>query len=113
MLRTRLWMGSVLILLTVGVLLVDGNLAAWGYPFLFGLILILALLACHELLSLLGPARRPWPGLCYPAVVLLIVLNWLPHLCPWAETIAPDPLHWLLGAYIGIVLVAFVAAMAN
>ena len=43
MLRTRLWMGAILILLTIGVLLVDAHLAPW-YPFLFLLVLGLSLI---------------------------------------------------------------------
>ena len=112
MLRTRLWMGAVLILLTVGVLLVDGRLAPW-YPFLFALLLILDLLACHELLGLMGPQRRPWPWLCYLAITLLIVVNWPVHLWPWAREVSTDPLRWVLGTYAGVVLAAFVLALAT
>src|SRR5215472_14936850 len=109
MLRTRLWMGAVLILLTVGVLLVDGRLAPW-YPFLFALLLTLDLLACHELLGLMGPSRRPWPWLCYLAVALLVIVNWPVHLWPWARDISPDPLRWVLGTYAAVVLAAFILA---
>src|SRR4051794_35729122 len=112
MLRTRLWMGSLLIALTVGVLLLDGRLAPW-YPFLFSLILVLSLLGCRELLALLGPARRPWPVLCYVAVSLLVVVNWLSHLCPFAHSISADPFRWVLGVYVGVVLVGFLTAMAS
>src|SRR6266704_2329742 len=70
MLRTRLWMGTVLILLVLGVLLLDGRFAPY-FPFLLVLLLALALIACRELLALLGP-RRPWPWLCYLAVVVAL-----------------------------------------
>ncbi len=112
MLRTRLWMGALLILLTVGVLVLDGLLAPW-YPFLFLLLLGLALLACRELLTLLPADRRPWPWLCYPAVAALIVANWLPHLCPWAASLAPHALVWVLGTYVAVVLAAFLAGLAT
>ena len=112
MLRTRLWMGAVLITLTVGVLLVDGRLAPW-YPFLFALLMVLDLLACRELLGLLGPARRPWPWLCYPAVAALVAANWPAHLWPWAREISPDALRWVLGTYAAVVLAAFLAALAT
>jgi phosphatidate cytidylyltransferase len=112
MLRTRLWMGAVLILLTVGVLLVDGKLAPW-YPFLFALLLVLDLLACHELLGLMGPNRRPWPWLCYLSVALLIVANWPVHLWPWASDVSADPLRWVLGTYAAVVLAAFILALAT
>src|SRR5205085_5305512 len=110
MLRTRLWMGSLLIALTVGVLLLDGYLAPW-YPFLFCLILVLTLLGCRELLALLGP-RRPWPVLCYVSVSLLVVVNWLPHL-PYTRSVGVDSLHWVLGVYVAILLVGFLTAMAS
>ena len=42
MLRTRLWMGTLLVGLTLGVLLVDNGLAPW-FPFLFVLVLVLTL----------------------------------------------------------------------
>ena len=58
MLRTRLWMGAVLIALVVSVLGVDPS--PW-FPFLFLLLLVLSLAGCHELLQLLAPSR-PLPG---------------------------------------------------
>jgi phosphatidate cytidylyltransferase len=112
MLRTRLWMGSLLILLTIGVLLLDSNLAPW-YPFLFALILVLSLLSCHELLTLLSPARRPWPILCYASIAAIILVNWMSHLCPLAKSFSPDPFRWIFRVYVGIVLVGFLAAMAS
>src|SRR5438067_7883045 len=98
MLRTRLWMGAVLIALTVGVLIFDRRFAPW-YPFLFLLLLSLELLACHELLALLGSEQRPWPWLCYTAVAVLVVVNWPVHLWPWARDISPHALAWVLGTY--------------
>ena len=112
MLRTRLWMGSLLIALTVGVLLLDGQFGQW-YPFLFVLVMTLALAGCAELLVLLGPSRRPWPVLCYTSVALLIAVNWLPHLCPIARSISADPMRWILGTYVAIILVGFLAAMRS
>src|SRR5262249_53426303 len=109
MLRTRLWMGAVLIALTVGVLVLDGRLAPW-YPFLFLLLLILALLGCHEFLKLLGPVRRPWPWLCYTAIAALIVVDWPAHLWP---CLGPSALHWVLGTYAAVVLAALVTGLAT
>ncbi len=112
MLRTRLWMGTLLILLTLGVLLLDGNLHPW-YPFLFALVLTLSVLSTVELLSLLGP-RRPWPILTLAAVVALIVVSWLPRLLEGTDCpLSPDPLHWVLGTYVAVVLAGFLAAMAS
>ena len=55
MLRTRLWMGGLLIVLAVLVLVVDQRLAPW-FPFLFVLVLGLASLATFELCQLLRTA---------------------------------------------------------
>jgi len=112
MLRHRLWMGAVLIGLVVGVLLVDAQLAP-VFPFLFALVLILALLGCYELLALLGPGRRPWPWLSYLAVLLLICANWPAQLWPWARELAPDPFTWVLVVFTLVLLAGFLAAMRS
>src|SRR5712691_2617933 len=113
MLRTRLWMGAVLIALTVGVLVLDRCFAPW-YPFLFLLLLILGLLGCHELLALFGPARRPWPGLCYAAVSVLVLVNWPAHLeGSWARDVSPHALLWVLGTFAAVFLAALVAGLAT
>ena len=52
MLRTRLWMGTILIALTVGALLVDQHWRAVS-PCLLALVLLLANVSCYELLQLL------------------------------------------------------------
>jgi phosphatidate cytidylyltransferase len=108
MLRTRLWVGAVLIALTAGVLVVDQWLAPW-YPFLFVTLLGLALLGCQELVQLLGGSWHLPSWLCYGSVTALIVANWLPHLLP---TAGPDPWFWVAGTFAGVVLAAFVAEMA-
>jgi len=107
MLRTRLWMGAILIALAVGVLVVDQRLAPW-YPFLLLLILGLGLAACHELLQLLGPARNLPGGLCYLAVGTLAATNWLPHLLGAASA-------WpaLAALFAGVVIAAFLVEMAR
>src|SRR4051794_34339175 len=51
MLQTRLWMGTVLVLVTAGMLVFDQRLAPW-FPFLLVFVLGLSLAACHELVSL-------------------------------------------------------------
>jgi phosphatidate cytidylyltransferase len=114
MLRTRLWMGAILIGLTVGVLVLDQWLAPW-YPFLFVLVLLLALLGCRELLELLPPSRRPWAGLCYPAVTALVAANWLAWIVP---PLVPglvadrDPWVWIAGVFAVVVLAGFATEMA-
>jgi len=105
-------MGAVLIALTVGVLVLDDRLAPW-YPFLLLLLLTLDLLACHELLALFGPVRRPWPWLCYLAIAALVLVNWPVHLWSWARAVAPDALHWVLGTYAAVILAAFLTGLAT
>jgi phosphatidate cytidylyltransferase len=115
MLRTRLWMGAVLVALVLGVLLLDNYLAPW-YPFLFGVVLLLGLAGCHELLQLLDAARRPAAWLCYAAVTALVLANWLPMTLAlvrpqWIS--APDPWYWIVGTFAGAIGAAFLVEMAT
>lgn len=105
MLRTRLWMGAILIALTVGALVLDQWLEPW-YPFLFVLVLLLTVVGCYELLQLLGSTRRPPAWRCYTAVIALVASNWL------SSVHAADPWVWIAGIFAAVVLGAFVAEMA-
>src|SRR6266446_9130388 len=109
MLRTRLWMGSVLIVLVVGVLAIDHQFAPW-YPVLFALVLVLSLAAAAELLQLLGPARRPAPWLCYVGLAALVAANWLAHV-PLAAGLGPDAWPWVAGVFAAFVLAVFLVEM--
>lgn len=109
MLRTRLLMGAVLIGLVIGVLVVDQYFAPW-YPFLFVLVLLASVLGCAELLALLGPERQPSPWFCYPAVIALVVANWPSHVL---KGLGSDPWDWILGAFVCVVLAAFLVEMAD
>src|SRR5712692_7006513 len=126
MLSTRLWVGTILIGLTVGVLVLDQQLAP-AYPFLFVLVLLLTLVGCHELLELLGTARRPSPWLCYTAVTALVAANWLPSVDPslvpggrsvmvlsldLGPMVDRDRWVWIAGGFAAVVLAAFVVEMA-
>lgn len=108
MLTTRLWMGSLLIVLAVGMLLADEHLPPW-YPFLFVFVVGLALAACRECVLLLGPARAPQVPLCYLGVLGLGLANWLVHL----PASRPEPWPWLLAILTGLVLVVFLYEMAQ
>jgi phosphatidate cytidylyltransferase len=114
MLRTRVLVGAILIILTVGVLVADTWLAPW-YPFLFVMTAALTLGACHELLSLLGPPERPHAWVCYAAVMVLVAVNWL---VPLASALAPggsqvgDPWYWISSVFAAVVLVVFLVEMA-
>src|SRR6202030_1390147 len=104
MLRTRLWMGTILVLLTAGVLVADRHLAPWD-PFFVVLVLALASVACFEMHGLLvGPLQPPlW--LCYTSVIALVAANWAPRL------FAPesDVWRWPLGTFAAVVIVSFLA----
>src|SRR5438270_1096002 len=106
MLRTRLWAGAVLIALAAGVLVLDERLAPW-YPFLFVLVVLVALAACYELLQLLAAHARPPAALCYAAVVALLACNWLPGLFP-GQSAWP----WVASVFATAVLAFFLAEMA-
>lgn len=106
MLRTRLWMGAILIALALGVLLLDQHFAPY-YPFLLVLVLGLALLACHELLQLLG--KRLPAGLCYVGVTAVILANWPAHLLGGQ----PMPWTWATLTFAGVVLAAFLVEMVS
>jgi phosphatidate cytidylyltransferase len=108
MLRTRLWMGAVLIALTVGMLVVDVYLAPW-YPFLFLFVVGLGLVGCRELSGLLAPERRPHVALCYLGIVALSLGNWAVHL------FMPGASVWgvLAGILTGFLLIVFLYEMAR
>jgi phosphatidate cytidylyltransferase len=107
MLRTRLWMGAVLIALACGVLAVDQFLGPW-YPFLFVFILALALASCCELVQLLESAARPPGWLCYASVALILAANWPAHLA-----VESSAWLWLAGTFAAVVLSSFLVEMAT
>jgi phosphatidate cytidylyltransferase len=100
-------MGTILILLTIGALLVDRHWSTVS-PFLLALTLSLAMASCWELLGLFGEELRPPSWLCYLSVVLVLVINWLPLLFPTQE-----PWRWLLSALAGTLLAALILEMAR
>ena len=106
MLTTRLWMGTVLIALAIGMLVFDQRLAPW-YPFLFVFQLGLTLAACWEIIALLGPNRRPQIVSCLVGVAAMVVANWAVQGGSRAEA-------WggLLGCFTALYLAVFVWEMA-
>ena len=108
MLTTRLWMGAILIGLTVGMLVGDQHTNGW-FPFLFLFQLGLTLAACFEFIQVLGPNRAPQRTVCYVGVVAFVFANWLIN-CP-----APHAHSWmmLIGIQAGFLLVAFLYEMAG
>jgi phosphatidate cytidylyltransferase len=108
MLTTRLWMGAILIALTVGMLLADPHLAP-VFPFLFLFQLSLTVAACFEFIQVLGPNRTPQRTVCYVGVVAFVLANWLMN-CP-----SPHAHSWtiLIGIQTGFLLLAFLYEMAG
>jgi len=103
-------MGTLLTLLTLGVLFVDDYTNQW-YPFLFLLLAVLGLVAAHELRTMLETKYRPTAWLCYGSVLLLVVANWPAHLWTWDHKFLVDPWHWILAALAVIVLGTLIEAM--
>ena len=111
MLRTRLLFGTLLVLVASGGLIADQGFAPY-YPFLFVLVMGLALAGGVELIRLLGTVRRPSPWLCYAGLVLVITANWPAHL-PATALPGVGPWVWIAGAFAVFVLLAFVVEMAT
>jgi phosphatidate cytidylyltransferase len=103
-------MGTLLILLTVGVLWFDRAFAPW-YPCLFLLVAFLSLLGCFEFLTLLG-SRRPRALVCYLGLLLILIANWPAHFPEVAGTLGGDPWTWVLAAFVAVVIAAFLVEMA-
>jgi phosphatidate cytidylyltransferase len=112
MLRTRLWMGAILVFVGLGLLVGDQRLAPYN-PFLFLVLMVALEASCLELVGLLGPARRLPAWFCCAAVALVIAANWPAPLLAHFTGVHTDPWHWVLGALTAIVLTAFVVEMAT
>jgi phosphatidate cytidylyltransferase len=111
-------MGAILVALTAGVLTIDSWLAPW-YPFLLILVLSLSLMACHEILQLLGSVSRPFASLCYTSVAAVLIANWLPHVRPnllpaLDDDIGTELNPWIcvLSVFAVVILAAFLVEMA-
>jgi phosphatidate cytidylyltransferase len=102
-------MGTVLIALVAGVLIIDQRWAPW-FPLLFVLVAGLAMASTFELLHLLVPPARPAAWLCYLGIAAVMAANWLPHLPGWPSDFAV----WQLIAWTFAVfaILAFLAEMA-
>lgn len=112
MLRTRLWMGAVLVFLALGVLLVDQRLGPW-YPFFLLALAAILLAACLELVALLGPVPHLPAWFCLSAVAVLVLANWAAPVLAAVGHVPTDPWHWVVGAFAGVVLAAFLLEMAQ
>jgi phosphatidate cytidylyltransferase len=103
MLRTRLWMGGLLIALVAGVLLLDAG--PW-YPFLLVLLVVLALAAGYEMHQLLRPAYGVRLTPILAGVLAVLLANWPGHV------LHVDPWVFVSATFAAVVLAAFLAEMA-
>jgi phosphatidate cytidylyltransferase len=108
MLRTRLWVGTLLAAATACVLVGDAGLRPY-FPFLFACVAGLGVLATRELLFLLHWGGRPRLAPATTAVLVILASNW------WAITGIPTASPWepVLFAFTGATLVAFLFRMAS
>jgi phosphatidate cytidylyltransferase len=112
--RTRIWIGSLMALLTAAMLVADQWQGFGDYhPFLLLFFVVLAPLSCAEMLALLGPQRRPAPSLCYAGILMLLLGNWPAHL--WGGRFVPPLTAWetLFVLFAAVVLAAFCVEMAT
>jgi phosphatidate cytidylyltransferase len=109
LLRTRLWVGTLLVVLAGGGLVLDLRFAP-VYPILFVLALALVLAAGVELVLLLREEGRPAPWLCLAGLAVVIVANWPAHL---PATAGRDPWLWVAGAFAAFVLAVLLVEMAT
>jgi phosphatidate cytidylyltransferase len=112
MLRTRLWMGAILVAVGLALVVADQYLDPW-YPFLLLIVLLAMEACCLELLGLLGPIRRLPGWFCCAAVAVLVAANWPAFILVRVADLHTDPWHWVLGALTAVVLAAFVLEMAT
>jgi phosphatidate cytidylyltransferase len=111
MLRTRLWMGTLLIALAVLLLLEDRWFAPW-YPIFYLCYVGAILLATRELLDLLPREVRPCEWLTMVSAIALAAANWWPAF-QTSRDLSRSPYVWdLIGiAFLGALLAAAVREM--
>jgi phosphatidate cytidylyltransferase len=107
MLRTRLWMGGLLIALAGLILLEERWFAPW-YPFLFIAAAAACTLAVRELLRMFDPGSRPSSLLCFLGVFGILIANWREPLGVWI-----DVWHLIGAVYVACGMAAFLVEMWN
>ncbi len=112
MLRTRLWMGALLVAVVVAIFWIDAALGQFPFLFLL-LILLLAWAACLEMLHLIASIGRPIPLLCYVGITLVILANLPAHLPVRFTGPAADSWAWVAWTFTSVVLAAFLLETAT
>ncbi|MHB1425837.1 MAG: phosphatidate cytidylyltransferase [Gemmataceae bacterium] len=107
MLTTRLWMGTILIALVIGIILFDRP--PW-YPFLLLLALFLAAVGSVELHHLIGAAHGLPLWLSGSSVPIVLLANWPTHL--WPSVFGDGPWRLVLAAFTVVLLLGFLVEMA-
>lgn len=108
MLRTRIWMGGILIALAGAMLILDQPYAPY-FPFLLLFLLGLTLAACLELNYLLGTDRAPPLWFCLLSLLAIDLANWPTHI--WFPKF--DAWSGIMAALVGVVLGSFLVEMAR
>lgn len=116
MIRTRLWVGTLLALGAGGVLVGDTYLAHHGFayfPFLFAALMLLGVLGSRELLNLFPDTTRPSVPLVTFGTLALLAANWYPVI---RHEFSPDrasPWAMLVVVSVGVLICAFLLEMAS
>ena len=105
MLRTRLWMGTLLILVALIILFADAYLHPWC-PGLFLLAMAAGAVATLELVQLM-PEPRPRSWLCLLGVLALMAANWGSHV-----TNIGQPWLWLFASFMTFLMFTFMVEAA-
>lgn len=116
MIRTRLWVGTLLALGAAGVLLGDtwlvrADYARFPYPFLFAFLLLAGFLGSRELVRLFPATTRPSESLVTCGVLLLLVANWYPAIRFLFDPPLASPWAMLTVVFAGVLVGAFLLEM--
>jgi phosphatidate cytidylyltransferase len=115
MIRTRLWVGTLLALGAAGVLVGDTLLATrYGFahfPFLFAFLMLAGALGSRELVRLFPAAIRPSEPLVIGGVLLMLAANWYPALRFESTGVMVPPWGLLVGVFAGVQIGAFLLEM--
>jgi phosphatidate cytidylyltransferase len=113
MIRTRLWVGTLLALGAAGVLFGDSWLARHEFPFfpfLFASLMIAGFFGSRELVRLFPAAHRPFESFVTGGVLLLLVTNWSQEIL-FEFGLRPSQWTVLVMVFVGVLLAAFLLEM--
>jgi phosphatidate cytidylyltransferase len=109
-LRTRLWVGSLLALAAAGILVGDQYLAPW-FPCLFVCLMFLGVVATRELVRLFPPVFRPSELLTTTGVLLALAANWHPVVRAQSSLSPASPWPLVTFVLVGVLIAAFLLEM--